>query len=352
MEQAEVKYDPGMRIIVRGEEWMVKKVETNSLGNQTLYVIGLSQLVKDYESMFLVDVENDIEIVDPAKVTLVPDDSAFFRKSKVYIESQWRSKIPTDNKIHIGNKAAMDLMSYQLEPAQMALNKTRQRIVTEEGIATICLEPNAVTADFGTHNSKMFSTFKKTRFLFQILYKSATLYLKYIRIIIRRTDELEIHLRQSMENSELFNLLDLQKSLTYFSTSLRSNSIVLERLLRLRNATQSQHLIKVYEEDEDLLDDVIIEYKQAVEMVEMYSHILNSMMEVFASIISNNLNLVMKFLASVTIILAIPTLISGLWGMNVPVPFAENPFGFLIVISLAACIAIGTAFLLWKKRMF
>ncbi|WP_443684197.1 magnesium transporter CorA family protein, partial [Phascolarctobacterium succinatutens] len=161
-----------------------------------------------------------------------------------------------------------------------------------------------------------------------------------------------IHLRQSMENSELFNLLDLQKSLTYFSTSLRSNSIVLERLLRLRNATQSQHLIKVYEEDEDLLDDVIIEYKQAVEMVEMYSHILNSMMEVFASIISNNLNLVMKFLASVTIILAIPTLISGLWGMNVPVPFAENPFGFLIVISLAACIAIGTAFLLWKKRMF
>ena len=198
-------------------------------------------------------------------------------------------------------------------------------VVTEEGIATICLEPNAVTADFGTHNSK---------------------------IIIRRTDELEIHLRQSMENSELFNLLDLQKSLTYFSTSLRSNSIVLERLLRLRNATQSQHLIKVYEEDEDLLDDVIIEYKQAVEMVEMYSHILNSMMEVFASIISNNLNLVMKFLASVTIILAIPTLISGLWGMNVPVPFAENPFGFLIVISLAACIALGTAFLLWKKRMF
>lgn len=101
-----------------------------------------------------------------------------------------------------------------------------------------------------------------------------------------------------------------------------------------------------------MLDDVIIEYKQAVEMVEMYSHILNSMMEVFASIISNNLNLVMKFLASVTIILAIPTLISGLWGMNVPVPFAENPYGFAFVIMLAACIAFGTAFLLWKKRMF
>lgn len=134
MESTAVKYAPGMRVIVRGEEWMVKKVETNSLGNQTLHVIGLSQLVKDYDSMFLVDVEKDIEIVDPAKVTLVPDDSAFFRKSKVYIESQWRSKIPTDNKIHIGDKAAMDLMPYQLEPAQMALNKTRQRILIADTV--------------------------------------------------------------------------------------------------------------------------------------------------------------------------------------------------------------------------
>ena len=214
------------------------------------------------------------------------------------------------------------------------------------------MEANGVTADFGSHNARLFSTFKKTRFLFQILSKSATLYLKYIRIIIKRTDELEIHLRQSMENNELFNLLDLQKSLTYFSTSLRSNSIVMERLLRLRNASASQHLIKVYEEDEDLLDDVIIEYKQAVEMVEMYSHILNSMMEVFASIISNNLNLVMKFLASVTILLAIPTLISGLWGMNVHVPFADSPYGFAIVVCLAFVVAIGSALFLWKRRMF
>lgn len=225
-------------------------------------------------------------------------------------------------------------------------------IITENHIVTVCLEPNAVTADFAAHNSRLFSTFKKTRFLFQILYKSATLYLKYIRIIIRRTDELEQHLRQSMQNSELFNLLDLQKSLTYFSTSLRGNYIILEKLLRLRSATQSQHIVKLYEEDEDLLEDVIIEYKQAVEMVEMYSHILNSMMEVFASIISNNLNLVMKFLASVTIILAIPTLISGLWGMNVEVPFAENPYGFMIVLSVALCVSGFAGYLLWKRRMF
>ena len=225
-------------------------------------------------------------------------------------------------------------------------------IITENCITTVCLEPNAVTAEFGAHNTKIFSTFKKTRFLFQILFKSATLYLKYIRIIIRRTDELEKHLRQSMQNSELFNLLDLQKSLTYFSTSLRSNYIVMEKLLRLRGATQSRHLIKLYEEDEDLLEDVIIEYKQAVEMVEMYSHILNSMMEVFASIISNNLNLVMKFLATMTIVLAIPTLVSSMWGMNVPVPFANNPWGFAIVLTFALGVSGAAAYLLWKRRMF
>jgi magnesium transporter len=225
-------------------------------------------------------------------------------------------------------------------------------IITENCITTVCLEPNAVTAEFGSHNTKLFSTFKKTRFLFQILFKSATLYLKYIRIIIRRTDELEKHLRQSMQNSELFNLLDLQKSLTYFSTSLRSNYIVMEKLLRLRGATQSRHLIKLYEEDEDLLEDVIIEYKQAVEMVEMYSHILNSMMEVFASIISNNLNLVMKFLATMTIVLAIPTLVSSMWGMNVPVPFANNPWGFAIVLTVALGVSGAAAYLLWKRRMF
>ncbi len=225
-------------------------------------------------------------------------------------------------------------------------------ILSEDHIVTVCLETNGVTADFSAHNEKAFSTAKKTRFLLQILYRSAALYLKYIRIIIRRTDQLERHLRQSMENSELFNLLDLQKSLTYFSTSLRSNSVVLERLTRLRSQTGAQRHLKVYEEDEDLLEDVIIEYKQCLEMVEMYSHILNSMMEVFASIISNTLNLVMKFLASVTILLAIPTLISGLWGMNVPVPFADFDFGFYCVLLLAFCITGVVGWCLWKKRMF
>lgn len=225
-------------------------------------------------------------------------------------------------------------------------------IITADYLITVCLEVNAVMADFCSYNTKFFSTFKKTRFLFQILYKSATLYLKYIRNINRRTDELEQHLRKSMENEELFKLLDLEKSLTYFSASLRSNYIVTEKLLRLRSTNQGKQLVKMYEEDEDLLEDVIIEYKQAIDMVEMYSHILNGMIEVLSSIISNNLNLVMKLLASVTIILAVPTMISSFWGMNVPVPFSEEPLGFIFVFSFAVLITSSAAYWLWKKRMF
>ena len=225
-------------------------------------------------------------------------------------------------------------------------------IITADYFITVCLEPNDVLAYFNTANAKTFSTFKKTRFLFQILYKSATLYLKYLEQINRRSDDIELQLRQSMQNQEFFQLLELQKGLTYFTASLRSNGIVLEKLLRLRSNTQLQHLIKMYEEDEDLLEDVIIENKQAIEMVEMYGNILSSMMDAFASIISNNLNIVMKFLAAMTILLAIPTVIASFWGMNVDVPFKDSDYGFFYVFLLSTTITGISAFTLWKKGMF
>lgn len=226
-------------------------------------------------------------------------------------------------------------------------------IITDQYLLTICLEDNEVISSFSEQRYKFFATYKKTRFLFLILFKSATLYLKYIRSINSRTEELEQHLRKSMENEELFTLLDVQKSLTYFSASLRSNYIVTEKLLRLRSTSQqAKTILKVFEEDEDLLEDVIIEYKQAIEMVELYSHILNSMMEVFASIINNNMNLVMKFLAGVTILLAIPTVLSGMWGMNVPVPLAGHPYAFFLVAGFSLCIAASFAYFLWRRNMF
>lgn len=192
--------------------------------------------------------------------------------------------------------------------------------ITPDFIITLCIQETEVMRAFTENKYPLFYTFKKTRFLFQILYRSATLFLRYLMQINRRTDDIEEILRHSMRNKEFFLLLELQKSLTYFTSALRSNGIVMERLMRLRRNTSLHHLIKMYEEDEDLLEDVIIENKQAIEMVEMYSNILMNMSDTFASIISNNLNLVMKFLASITIMLAVPTIISACGASTSPSP--------------------------------
>lgn len=126
-------YAPGMRTIIRDEEWMVKKIEKNNLGNLALHCIGISPLVKDKDVIFLTDLE-DIKVVNPAEVQLVPDTSSYFRRTQLYLESQWRQQIPTDTDLHIGDKAAMDLMPYQLEPAQISLRRPRQRILIADTV--------------------------------------------------------------------------------------------------------------------------------------------------------------------------------------------------------------------------
>lgn len=225
-------------------------------------------------------------------------------------------------------------------------------ILTKEYIITVCLEETPVLSEFNERSSRFFRTFKKTRFLFQILYKSATFYLRYLRQISKLSDEVEHMLRDSMRNKDILRLLELQKGLTYFNAALRSDGAVLDKLLRLRTNPQTQPILKMYEEDEDLLEDVIIENKQAREMVEMYSKILARLADTFSSIISNNQNLVMKFLAAMTIILAIPTVISSFFGMNVPVPLATSADAFLVIAGLSVSIAGFMAFVLWRHNMF
>ena len=225
-------------------------------------------------------------------------------------------------------------------------------IVTDEYIITVCLEETPVITEFNERTSRLFRTYKKTRFLFQILYKSATYFLRYLRQISKLSEEIEDQLRHDMKNSEILRLLELQKGLTYFNAAIRSNGAVLDKLLRMCNNTSLTPILKAYEEDEDLLEDVIIENKQAKEMVEMYSKILARLADTFSSIISNNQNLVMKFLAAMTIILAIPTVVSSFFGMNVPVPFAENAHGFLYVMCIAFSISIVSAYVLWHRDMF
>lgn len=127
------EFAPGMRVIIRDEEWMIKKIEKNNLGNNALHCVGISPLVKDKEAIFLSDLER-IQIVDPAKVKLVSDPSPFYKKSLLYLESQWRGQIPTDANLHIGHQAAMDLMPYQLDPAKLSLQRPRQRILIADTV--------------------------------------------------------------------------------------------------------------------------------------------------------------------------------------------------------------------------
>jgi len=226
-------------------------------------------------------------------------------------------------------------------------------VVSERHIITICLEENdAIPQDVASAVSRHFCTFKRTRFLFQILYRTASLYLRYISQINRRSDDIEDRLRASMQNQELFQMLDLQKGLTFFTASIRSNRAVVQKLLRLCANRQVSKFIKTREEDEDLLEDVSVEFDQAFEMVQIYSNIMTNMMDAFASIISNNLNIVMKVLTLITIVMAIPSLVSGLWGMNVPVPFSADPYGFYIVVAFVLVLVVASFVAFWKKRLF
>lgn len=217
-------------------------------------------------------------------------------------------------------------------------------VVRDEFFLTVSLRKNKIIESFEKRKIKNFQTYKKTRFIFQILYLNSSYYLNYLKQINKETEIAEYILKNSMQNKELLKLLSLEKSLVYFTTSLKSNEIVMEKTLRGK-------IVKLYEEDEEILEDAITENRQAIEMAQIYSNILNGTMDAYASIISNNLNGVMKFLTSITIILAVPTMISSFWGMNVKLPFENSPMGFLIMVLIAVIMTISVTLWLNKKDM-
>jgi magnesium transporter len=220
-------------------------------------------------------------------------------------------------------------------------------ILLKDVIITICLRESAIIKDFEKKKIKNFYTHYKNRFVFQLLYKNSEQYLLYLKYIDKASSRVEKDLHKSMKNKELIQLLKLQKSLVYFSTSLKANEVVLEKLLKSED-------IKKYPDDTELLEDVIIENKQAIEMANIYSSILTGIMGAFASVISNNVSIVMKFLASITIVMAIPTMVASFFGMNVPMPFGmtHNQFSFGIVLGIAVVLSLISAFILLKQKMF
>ena len=217
-------------------------------------------------------------------------------------------------------------------------------VVRDDFFITVSLKKNKVIEDFEKRKIKNFQTYKKTRFIFQIFYLNSSYFLNYLKQINKETEIAEYILKNSMKNKELLKLLSLEKGLVYFTTSLKSNEIVMEKTMRGK-------IVKLYDDDEDILEDAIIENRQAIEMSQIYSNILNGTMDAYASIISNNLNGVMKFLTSITIVLAIPTMISSFWGMNVNLPFQNSPIGFLIMIVIAIITTLAVTWWLKKKDM-
>ena len=225
-------------------------------------------------------------------------------------------------------------------------------VFSGDNFLTICSRDNRILSSFNKNTAKTFDTRERTKFMLSILYKITQFFLRYLAIINRKTEHIEEALKKTTHNEELFQLMEIQKSLVYFTTALRDNQLVLEKILRMTKSPASSKYLGFTEDDTDLLEDVIVENKQAIEMVDMHRSILEGMMDGFASIINNNLNQIMKFLAAITIVLSIPTMLGTFWGMNVAVPFADMTHGFGAVISLSLLGTLIVILFFKKKGMF
>lgn len=215
-------------------------------------------------------------------------------------------------------------------------------IIMKGYIVTISLYENLNIDDMAQGKVKGINTTLKTRFLLLLLLRISQRYLIYLRQIDRISSRTEQSLHKSMQNKELIQMLGLEKSLVYFSTSLKTDEITLNKIMRGKT-------IKLYDEDQDLLEDVLIEIHQAIEMCNIYSNILSGTMDAFASVISNNLNIVMKVLTVITIVMAIPNIIFSFYGMNVTgLPFPH--WLFPTAMAVIACIVATIIFI--KKDMF
>ena len=221
-------------------------------------------------------------------------------------------------------------------------------ILCDKHIITISLKKTQILEQFQENRVKDLIISYRTRFTIQILYAVARDYLRLLRFIDKTLESAEQGLAKSISNTHLYKMLELSKSLVYFTSSLKSNDAVLEKLMRGRT-------IKLYDDDEDLLEDVVIEYKQAREMADIYATIVSGIMDAYGSIINNNMNAIMKFLAAATICLEVPNLFGSFFGQNCPMPwdssFAQNPVPFIILCLLFVVSFLICAVVLHKRKM-
>lgn len=199
-------------------------------------------------------------------------------------------------------------------------------------IITVCQYDNEVLDEIRNGKVRGLDPANRNTFVLHLFSRAAICYLRYLKDINRRTAIIEGELQRSVKNHELTQLLSAEKSLVYFTTSIKSNEILLEKLAARR-------MMRFSEEEEELLEDVLTDNKQAITMSGIYSDILSGMMDAFASVISNNLNIVMKRLTVISIVLMIPTLVVSLFGMNIPLPLAHHPWAFAYI--LGTCVVLS-----------
>ncbi len=222
-------------------------------------------------------------------------------------------------------------------------------IVKDDLFITVCLKDTAVIRDFVRNRIKGFSTSMKSRFMFQILGNTAAKFLAYLKQIDKASQRIQIELRKSTKNKEIIQMLDLQNSLVYFSTSLTGNDTVISKIMNAKG--QLGKFLRIYEEDMDILEDVSIENKQAIEMCSIYRSILATTTEGYASVISNDANSVMKLLTSITLVISIPTLIASIWGMNTWVPGQSSWIGFTVLAVVSVVVTALSVWILKKKKL-
>jgi magnesium transporter len=218
-------------------------------------------------------------------------------------------------------------------------------VLMEDAILTICALKSPTLQEFLDGRIREFTTRRRSSFVIQIFGRTVVQYLRYLKHMNAFTAILEKELRQSMKNDELFKLLNLIKGLVYFTTSLKANDVMMERFRRL-------DILRLSPEEKDLIEDIQIDNRQALETAQIYSSILSGMMDAFASLINNNVSEIVKILTLVTIIIMIPNLVASLYGMNVPLPIQEKPFAFYVVVGISSLLAASSIFFFVKKKWF
>lgn len=218
-------------------------------------------------------------------------------------------------------------------------------ITTKEVVVTVVLEQIPILEDIIDRRMEQYDTANHIAFVLQILYAVAYYFLKYLNSLIEHMHTLEKNIRESMKNEELYAFMAIQRSLVFFATALQSNKAILEKMVVAAHYTDK-------DEDKELLQDVIIENKQAIAMTDTYTQIVGGMSDTFSSVIANNLNRVMKFLTSFTIILSLPTIVASIYGMNVKLPFSDNEYAFGLIMMGTIIVTIITTIVFWRKKYF